>query len=91
MFNSVFSDIEFVRTVDGLPPTKTSALPLNELGKKGRGSIVFFNQATMYQSSESGHHTLKQARAAGVLADGRYKDVTNEQFSRSDVSAHAGL
>ncbi|KAK7019813.1 hypothetical protein VNI00_017902 [Paramarasmius palmivorus] len=32
----------------------------------GRGSIVWFNQATMFQTSELGYPTVKAARAAGV-------------------------
>jgi hypothetical protein len=31
----------------------------------GRGSLVYFNQATMYQSSETGHPTLRAAIKAG--------------------------
>lgn len=78
-------DINFVRTVDGQPPTKASALPLNDSDKKGRGSIVFFNQATMFQSSETGFNTLKEAKAAGASTDGQYTKVVESQFNRGDI------
>lgn len=50
-------DITFHRTTSATPPTRETALPLNRKGGSGRGSIVFFNQATMFQSSELGYGT----------------------------------
>lgn len=41
-------------------PTKANSTPLEDSGD-GRGSFVFFNQASMYQSSETGYNTLKEA------------------------------
>ncbi|ESK82652.1 hypothetical protein Moror_11189 [Moniliophthora roreri MCA 2997] len=36
------------------------------LDAKGRGSIVWFNQASMFQTSELGYNTISKAKAAGA-------------------------
>uniref|UniRef100_A0A0W0FYJ7 Uncharacterized protein n=1 Tax=Moniliophthora roreri TaxID=221103 RepID=A0A0W0FYJ7_MONRR len=38
------------------------------LDAKGRGSIVWFNQASMFQTSELGYNTISKAKAAGAEA-----------------------
>ena len=40
-------------------PTPTNTIPLHEEG--GRGSLVFFTEATMFQSAAIKEHTMKQA------------------------------
>lgn len=55
-------------------PTRENSTPLgiNEeawMRGDGRGSIVWFNQATMFQTSELGFETIKQAKVAGVQVD----------------------
>jgi hypothetical protein len=50
---------------DGEYPTQNNSMPISEDGEFGRGSWVFFNQASMYQASETGHETLSAARNAG--------------------------
>ncbi len=77
-------DLKFVRTVNGLPPTPQTALPLNKGDTEGRGSVVLFNQATMFQSSETDSSTLKEALAAGINTDGRYSEMMESQFKRED-------
>lgn len=57
-------DVDFVVTSDGQLPTRDNSQPLN--GADGRGSCVWFNQATMHQTSELGYHTVAQAKAAGA-------------------------
>ncbi|KLO07599.1 hypothetical protein SCHPADRAFT_1001543 [Schizopora paradoxa] len=84
-WNMDVADIKFVRTVGDRPPTKETSLPLNEEGKKGRGSIVLFNQATMFQSSETGFDTLKLAAAAGFSTQSNYDEMAEMQFNREDL------
>lgn len=60
---------EVVTTEDGSRPTRENSQPLD--GTDGRGSAVWFNQATMFQSAETGYDTMAQAKAAG--ADTRSK------------------
>lgn len=55
------SDFKFVSVEGDERPTKTNSTPLEDSGD-GRGSFVFFNQASMYQSAETGYNTLKEAR-----------------------------
>jgi hypothetical protein len=57
-------DVEFVRTHNGQLPTKDNSTALD--GADGRGSCVWFNQASMFQSSELGYGTIQEAAAAGV-------------------------
>ncbi|KAI0738690.1 hypothetical protein C8Q80DRAFT_1275652 [Daedaleopsis nitida] len=60
-FNISITDIDFVTTVDGSRPTRKNAHPLNEV--PGRGSMVLFNQASLFQLAELGT-TIKAAKAA---------------------------
>ncbi|KIJ45463.1 hypothetical protein M422DRAFT_46541 [Sphaerobolus stellatus SS14] len=62
-FNIDIQDIKFVIT-NGDRPTPANSEPMNE-DEHGRGSLVFFNQATMFQSSETGKGTLVEAKKAG--------------------------
>ncbi len=55
-------DLQFVTTADGSRPTPQNCSPLE--GVAGRGSVVFFNQATMFQLAENGR-SVKDARARG--------------------------
>jgi hypothetical protein len=57
-------DVEFVSTHDGQLPSKDGSTPLD--GADGRGSCVWFNQASMFQSSELGYGTIQEAAAAGA-------------------------
>lgn len=60
------ADFKFV-TTDGEEriPTPENSTPLEEGDDEGRGSLVYFNQASMYQSSELNCPTLKEAIAEG--------------------------
>ena len=46
-----------------MPPTPQNGEPIN--GIKGRGSIVFFNQASLFQYAELGS-TIGEAEAQGA-------------------------
>ncbi|KAH7905056.1 hypothetical protein BJ138DRAFT_1118826 [Hygrophoropsis aurantiaca] len=64
-FNVDIHDIVSV-TRDGSKPdiSKRNSYPLNNDGAKGRASIVWFNEASMLQTSETGYSTLIEARRA---------------------------
>ncbi|KAF9025383.1 hypothetical protein BDP27DRAFT_1351787 [Rhodocollybia butyracea] len=77
-FNIDLSHLPIVTTPNGERPTRENSKPLYFCGCKshpkdgawaqaeGRGSMVWFNQASMFQTSETGMNTLKDARVAGV-------------------------
>ncbi|KAK1219073.1 hypothetical protein PQX77_018222 [Marasmius sp. AFHP31] len=69
-FNMDVKNLDFVVTEDGSIPTRDNSRPLCCCGEsgddihgsdwntaKGRGSMVWFNQATMFQTSELGEET----------------------------------
>ncbi|KAG1848262.1 hypothetical protein F4604DRAFT_1687795 [Suillus subluteus] len=62
-FNVDMCDLELVCT-DGRLPTPENSYLLD--GGDGRGSCVWFNQASMFQTAELGFATIAQARAAGA-------------------------
>ena len=70
-----FSDFAIITTEDGTKPTMEQArnaprLPVNEealaQNELGRGSMVWFNQATMFQSSELDIRTVKEGMGMGI-------------------------
>ena len=66
-----------------MPPTKDNSEPLSNEAE-GRGSFVWFNMASMFQSSESGYDTLEQARNAGfpekMVSD--YTETIQQAFQK---------
>src|SRR3977135_57640 len=54
-------DFEWVTTLNGEIPTPGNCSPLlrPEGGGNGRGSMVWYNQATMFQTAELGAPTIK--------------------------------
>ncbi|TFK67546.1 hypothetical protein BDN72DRAFT_842893 [Pluteus cervinus] len=63
-FNVDIDEIHVV-TTDGSLPTHANSTPIVEDRACGRGSVVFFNQATMFQSSETDSSTLEEAISKG--------------------------
>jgi hypothetical protein len=58
-------DVKWV-TVDGNErPTPENSQPLQAGDGDGRGSLVFFNQATMRTLPETGYNTMKESVANG--------------------------
>jgi hypothetical protein len=53
------TDVTFVSTNGELPTVENSS-PLN--GMNGRGSCVWFNQASMFQKGEIGFSTIAKAK-----------------------------
>ncbi|RPD57505.1 hypothetical protein L227DRAFT_565288 [Lentinus tigrinus ALCF2SS1-6] len=60
--NVDMSNLQIVTTPNGEKPTPATASPLK--GVPGRGSVVLFNQATMFQFAENGS-SMKDARSQG--------------------------
>jgi hypothetical protein len=58
-------DFKFVSAPEAELPTLENSVPLGEGCEEGRGSLVYFNEASMFQSSETGHATLREAVKAG--------------------------
>lgn len=59
-------------TPDGAFPTPENSRPLDShspddgwAAAEGRGSCVWFNQASMFQTAEIGEDTIKEAQAKG--------------------------
>lgn len=53
-------------TTDGAHPTPDNSTPIHPGDEQGRGSLVYFNEASMHQSSETGYATLGDAKLAGL-------------------------
>lgn len=76
-----FLDLPIMTTANGEYPTKDNSTPLYFCGHDshgednawkradGRGSMVWFNQASMIQTSELGVSTLKLARQLGMKTE----------------------
>ena len=56
-------DLTIVTTADGSKPTHDKSSPLN--GMDGRGLIILFNQALLFQLAELGS-TVAQAKSEGM-------------------------
>jgi hypothetical protein len=75
-------DIQFL-TTDGLQrPTPKNSRPIKAGDEGGRGSLVYFNQATMYQTSETGHATVGEAIEAGDSGKVDYGTSAQEAFTK---------
>ena len=67
-------------------PTPENSQPIG--GTEGRGSMVWFNMATMLQSSETGFLILKEASAAGVPDTYDFKGTAQEAFTKYKCFFH---
>lgn len=78
-------DIKFV-TTEGLErPTPANSKPLQRGDDEGRGSLVYFNEATMYQSSETNSATLGDAKKAGHSGKADYGNDVQKAFQNNVV------
>ncbi|TFK62981.1 hypothetical protein BDN72DRAFT_902767 [Pluteus cervinus] len=59
-------DMHILLVPEGETPTPSNSVRLSESGEEGRGSIVFFNQASIFQSSETNSLNLKEAKKKGI-------------------------
>jgi hypothetical protein len=81
-FTDFSPDIKFVTTDGTERPTRKTAKPLTEGDEHGRGSMVFFNQASMYAASETGCGTLGSAKLAGKTGQSDYRITAQEAFEQ---------
>lgn len=75
---SLITDVEFVTTHDGALPTLDNSTPLENYA--GRGSCVWFNQASMFQPGELEYPTIAQAQAAGAEAETDFQAHVDEGY-----------
>lgn len=62
---NIFIDLEIVFTADDVSvPTRENSWNVDS-DLDGRRSVVWYNQASMFQTSKTGFPTLKEARANG--------------------------
>ena len=81
--------IQFVAT-DGLQrPTPENSRPIKAGDESGRGSLVYFNQATMYQTSETGYATVGEAIKAGDSGKSDYG--TNAQLAFTECAKYCPI
>jgi hypothetical protein len=71
-----------VTTEDGAYPTLQNSMPLQPGDEEGRGSLVFFNEASMHQSAETGYSTLKDARKNGHSGNTDYGSDAQAAFQK---------
>ncbi|KAG1893200.1 uncharacterized protein F5891DRAFT_1196730 [Suillus fuscotomentosus] len=76
-FNVDVCDLKLVCT-DGRPPTPENSSLLD--GGNGRGSCVWFNQSSMFQTAELGFATIAQAREAGVPCNSDSSSLISRGF-----------
>lgn len=78
-------DIKFVTTEGQERPTLANSRPLEVGDDEGRGSLVYFNEATMYQSSETDSATLGEAKKRGHSGLTDYGDDVGQAFQKHVV------
>lgn len=76
-----YPDFEFVTTEGDVRPTKENSKPVVDGDQYGRGSLVYFNQATMFQTSETGFDTLQKAKEAGHSGTTDFEEDTQRSFA----------
>ncbi|KAF9471067.1 hypothetical protein BDN70DRAFT_901632 [Pholiota conissans] len=81
-FNIDVADFKFVTTDGNERPTPQNSTPLEEGDDEGRGSLVYFNQASLYQSSELDHPTVAAAKASGLSGVVDFPSSVQEAFQK---------
>ncbi|KAI0040930.1 hypothetical protein FA95DRAFT_804673 [Auriscalpium vulgare] len=81
-FNVDISDIKFVTTENGEQPTLDNSRPIEDGDEEGRGSLVWFNMSSMFQASETGFSTLKEAKAAGHSGKADAQGTAKQAFAK---------
>jgi hypothetical protein len=71
-----------VTTRSGEYPTLENSTPVQPGDEEGRGSLVYFNEASMHQSAETGYDTLKLARLAGLSGSTDYGSDAQAAFQK---------
>jgi hypothetical protein len=63
-------------------------MPISAGDDEGRGSLVWFNQATMYQASETGLGSVKKAKNAGQPGTRDYVTDAQQAFATFGTFKH---
>lgn len=74
-------DFKFV-TTNGERPTPENSKAIEPGDEEGRGSLVYFNQATMYACSETDSKTLQAAKEKGLSGTTDYGPSVQAAFSK---------
>lgn len=88
--SSHLSDIKFVAVEGGATPTLENSIPLEPGDESGRGSLVYFNQASMHQSAETGFATIGDAKLAGFSGKTDYGKDAQAAFDKYGTYLPAG-
>jgi hypothetical protein len=78
----ISSEIRFVST-NGEQPTPNNSEDFTEGDDLGRGSFVFFNQASMFCGPETGYDTLEAARESGLEGTSNYLQTAQQAFTNA--------
>jgi len=74
--------MKFVTTESGVHPTPENSKPVQPGDEEGRGSLVYFNEASMHQSSETVYPTLGKAKKAGLSGKTDYGTDAQAAFQK---------
>jgi hypothetical protein len=74
---------------DGNAPTPANSCELKGRDDLGRGSFVFYNQASMFQGPETGWDSLGEAREAGGSGNSDYGACASQAFTDAGRFFHA--
>lgn len=84
-FTGFTTDVKLVTAPKGEKPTRENS---EEIGREeGRGSIVLFNQASLFQSSETDSPSLKAAKADGKDTTSNFAGNIQDSFL-TEVTRH---
>jgi hypothetical protein len=78
------ADLKVVVT-DGAAPTLDNSDELRNRRDLGRGSFVFFNQASMFTGPETGFDTLSNARKNGHSGHSDFGANAKEAFAKAGM------
>lgn len=81
----IFVDFQFVTSDGDARPTPENSTPIIPGDEEGRGSIVFFNQASMYRASELNGLSVADARRMGISATTDYGQDVQKAFENGAV------
>ena len=75
--------LRIVTTKDRVEPTPDNSDDITNRSSHGRGSLVFFNQASMFQSSETNSRNLAEAKAKGHTGVADYSNIVLNSFTKT--------
>ncbi|KAH6881232.1 hypothetical protein BKA70DRAFT_1446766 [Coprinopsis sp. MPI-PUGE-AT-0042] len=76
-------------TTNGEVPTPYNSTDITNTAAHGRGSLVFFSQASMFQASETGAYTVAEARSKGHSGTVNYSECIQTAFETHGTYVNA--